>query len=87
MALQGRVGFLALAPPDLPNTQFDTDLRVSIRRVNFFLSQGLHQWICSCVGRKMSCTGVRGIVLTAEDKTITLVILHPSCQWEWRTGL
>lgn len=40
MALQGWIDFLALGPPDLLNTQFDADLRVSIRGVIFFHLRG-----------------------------------------------
>lgn len=38
MALQGWIDFLALGPPDLLNTQFDADLRVSVRGMIFSVS-------------------------------------------------
>lgn len=73
-SLQGWVDFLALAPLDLLNTQFDADRRISTRGT-MFLFWILYQWVCSCVGRKMSCTGVREIVLIVEGETSLMVIL------------
>lgn len=66
--------FLALAPLDVLNTQFDANRRISARGT-MSLSWILHQWVCSCVGRKMSCTGVREIVLNVEDETHLMAIL------------
>lgn len=60
MALQGWLSLLALRPLDLLNTDLMQIWGFQLE-ISFFLSQGFHQWICSCLDRKMSYTGVGGI--------------------------